>query len=925
MGVSLEGVIANLHNSTEDKFVRFQVQMNDGTYITCDYIYQNNLPLKVGDFVQCVGDFVHKTFGDRDYNIFECESLTARYQFDLLNFLISYMPYMKVDKKNDIEAVNTFYREATERIMDYCKLIYDDMSADSLCLLFNGLYICMENKNDEELLKFSKKCFNSTNLNKIKAFLKYWNNDVLVRPLQLLGLSDSEISAIHIPLNQAYQILKTNPYRLPQVEMSTATKIVNSHLRLEPGPIDYQVNHEQLEYKSSIAVMCGEISRMIYQNIITKKWTSTPIDRILEKYESFNEFKDKIYEFYFCKEDYDHVYYYPMYQMEKKIADKMVFLIKKRDRVICNVAYPDIILDEHQDAAVKGGLMHACCMIHGGPGTGKTSISSEIIRNVNKMGRKILCLAPTGAASVRLRDTAKKAKVFDLCDIMTIHMAITVSSKIIDMKPDYILIDEISMVHSGLIYKFISTFRSLDYQLILTGDFDQLEPIEIGNFMEQMLKTPIKKYRLEKNYRSQKTIMTVCQEVVDKQRIKMRTDVNWYKSDVDYRFHIGNLMYLEQLIVHYATSFPWNNSISKEENFANFALYRDKFAIITPYRKNVEIINPIFQKYFMSYVKEHTDICGTRYYVGDRVMKLINDYGMNIMNGEIGKVIKAENGYIVCMFRNNPDTMTPYIDRNVFCMMKDFVKKNNIKFEPVRILQDGTDQDKSKEEIKTEVEMLRRQFSEHFYDSSSNNSNTDNKGENQIQKSIQDMTENRTVMVNLEMDINNSNSYIEDTSMTYEERKKAQYSRVVRMYFSLLEQYPKAMFNIAEDSEFINIDSITLAYAITTHKSQGSQFPFVIAFLDGKINPFITINNVYTMLSRAQDHLDIVTESIELINGVCLNKRRYVYDKLYQRINEKLPKEILLLEQVEEIVEEFESSNIDDFDEIDEDDYEYYD
>ncbi len=45
-------------------------------------------------------------------------------------------------------------------------------------------------------------------------------------------------------------------------------------------------------------------------------------------------------------------------------------------------------------------------MIFGGPGTGKTIIASEIIRNAALIGKKILCLALTGVlATSRLRVT----------------------------------------------------------------------------------------------------------------------------------------------------------------------------------------------------------------------------------------------------------------------------------------------------------------------------------------------------------------------------------------------------------------------------------------------------------------------------------------------------------------------------------------
>uniref|UniRef100_A0A6C0BD29 AAA+ ATPase domain-containing protein n=1 Tax=viral metagenome TaxID=1070528 RepID=A0A6C0BD29_9ZZZZ len=889
MSVSLEGVVADVKSALDEKMIRFTVQMNDGKYICCDYYFENILPLKAQDFVQCFGDFTQKIIGGTYHNIFECSSLTARYEFDLLNFLISYMPYMRKDDKHDMNAVNGFYRGATNKIMEYCNMVTGGFSSDNIFNLFSSLYRCIEVGNDSELIKFAEYCFGSNNLKKIKSFLKYWNNDVLIRPLQLLGISDSEIQAIHIPLHEAYNIVKKNPYRLPQISMSTAFKIINSHLRLEKAPVDYVVDHSELKYKSTVAIYCGEICRLVYENVHKRKWTSTPIIRICDKFPDYDQLKDIIIKYYFCKEEYEHLYFDPILGMEKNVANKTLFLMKKPDSSIIDIANPGIIPTENQDRAIKGGLKNGISLIYGGPGTGKTTIASEIIRNASLMGKKILCLAQTGVATSRLRTTTMESGVYDMCTIMTICMGITMCSKILDMKFDYILIDEISMVHTPLISKLFSALRSLDFQLILMGDLDQLEPIEYGNFMDQLLKTPISKYELTDNFRSEKTIIQICKSIIDKDRIKKREDVNWYRSDTDYRFHIGGLMYLEQLISHYANEFKWNADLTREQNFQAFSDYRDKFTIICPYKKTVEEINPIFQKYFMSYVTEYSDVGSNRFYLGDRVMKLVNDYGINVMNGELGKVIKVAPGYVVCSFREKNETTTPYIDKNTFLKMKDFVKKNNIKFIPFRISEDGTRVDKTKDEIQTEIKSLKSQYGMYLQ-----SGNKEPEKINQI--------------------------YSENNYQTVEERRKAEYSNAVRIYFTLLEEYPGSMYNIQEEAEFISINNITLAYALTTHKAEGSQYDYIIFFLNGKINPFVTINNVYTGLSRPKKHLDIVTETIELLNAACLNKRRLAYDKLYHRINDKLPPEIVNLIDELELEDEV---NIGSYDDIDEYEYDF--
>lgn len=822
----------------ETNLIRFHLQDCNARIILCEYNPPDNLPLKKGDMIFCDGCYETKIMAGQYVNLFICKNLTARYEFDLLNFLVQYMPYMKVDDKHNMETVTQYYRDVTDRISDYCFTMLGGFSVDKICDLFNGLYNCISIDDEKSLVEFAQYCFRNPSIKKIKNFLVIWNNNVLVRPLQLLGLSDIEIKSIHIPLYEAYSIIKKNPYRFPQYPIEKAIKIVENHLRLENAPIGFKVNHEKLEYNSIFARICGSITRMVYDNIQKRKWTSTPISKIKEQFPMYEEYRDVLFNYYYLVEEFDHLYFVKLHGIEKGIANKVSFLIKKTKAVIPEPVYPSLIPTENQQLAIKGSLENGISLIHGGPGTGKTAIMSELVRAISMMGKKSLCLAFTGAATTRIRETTIENGVFDLTNIMTINMAITLVTKIIDMKIDYIIIDEISMVNSGLMSHFISAFRSLNYQMILIGDSNQLEPIDWGNFMIQLLKTPINKFHLTENFRSEKTIVSICEDVINKERIQMQKSVNWNVIGNDYRFNIGNLSLLEQWISWYANNFELNESLSREENIALFEKYRDKFTIISPYCKVVDEINPIFQKYFMSYVKEYTELGGTRFYLGDRVMKLINDYGINVMNGEQGKVIKVASSYIVCIFRKRKETITPYVEKSKFSTMKSFVKTNNITFNPYNIAKDGTSTEKSKEEIKNEVDALRLQYASFINKSDPNND-------------------------------------------------------IVGLYFSLLEEYPLALYNIGEEAEFLNIKNLCLAYAITTHKSQGSQYDIDIFFINGKMSSFITVNNVYTALSRAKGLLHIITESIELLNNSCLNKQRYVYDKLYERINSKLPEELL--------------------------------
>lgn len=882
MSSSIEGIAHEISFDIKLKIVQFCVIENSGSQVLCRYNYEDNFPLIKNDRVQCIGDFECIQICNMNYNIFKCSFVTARYDFDLLNFLMTYMPYASKETKLDSNKLTDFYLKTSDKIYEYITLYFGKISPDNLCSLFSSLYSCISVGDEDQLVNFSKFVFDNTNTKPLKHFLKMWNNDVLIRPLQLLGLSEKEIHAIHIPLNAAYTIVKTNPYRLPQYSNDKAAKIMKSHLRLGFSKSNEITNHRHLTGISLDAVFCGEISRMVYDNLHTRKWTSTPICLIRDKYPNYDSLKDTLEKYYFCIEDMDHLYFKPLYYIEKNVSAKIAELIQKPPRDLQPAVFPGVRPSEKQQEAVNMMLTKGISKLTGGPGTGKTITMSQTINNIHMNKEKVLCMSYTGAATSRIRSTTMEFDVFDKCDIMTIHMAIAMKKYICDSKFNYIIIDEFSMVDLQLLAEFISVYKDLEYQIVLIGDVNQLEPIKYGNVLYQLLRVPIPTVDLKENFRSIRapTVVNICREIVDQDRIRCRRNVNWRQYIVkqkdldgqivlthqypdDYRFMIGDINYLQQCIAYYANSFQYDETKTKEENFDNFAKYTDMFTIICPYVKIVDQINPIFQHYFMSHITEFTVIGGLKFYLGDRVMKLINDYEIKVMNGEKGKVVAINKSYIVCEFRKNSDTRTPYIERSRYLKMKEFVKLNRIKLSPFKKLENGEMEKMTQEEIKVEVDKLKKTY---LYDN----------------------------IINEETEI-------------------------IQLYFHLLELYPFSMSNVDNDHEFCNIKNISLGYALTTHKSQGDEFENVIYFICGKYNFFTTLNNVYTGLSRSKLHLDIITESEELLNRICLTKIRNVYDKLGERIRSLLPVEYFNTEIMEDIINDNEICYDDD------DDYDFDD
>lgn len=69
-----------------------------------------------------------------------------------------------------------------------------------------------------------------------------------------------------------------------------------------------------------------------------------------------------------------------------------------------------------------------------------------------------------------------------------------------------------------------------------------------------------------------------------------------------------------------------------------------------------------------------------------------------------------------------------------------------------------------------------------------------------------------------------------------------------------------------------NIEDVTLAYAMTVHKSQGSEYDAVITCLTGFHKAMLYMNVLYTAITRGKKRVKLYTDSKETIRKVVLNK-----------------------------------------------------
>ena len=158
-----------------------------------------------------------------------------------------------------------------------------------------------------------------------------------------------------------------------------------------------------------------------------------------------------------------------------------------------------------QRLAAMVAALHGLAVICGGPGTGKTTTVVKILALLQEQALaqsgnalRVMLLAPTGKAARRLATAvAQGLAELDVAPAVrdsippfasTLHRALGFSRSGSQrfrhdasnpLVADVVLIDEVSMVDLGLLYRVVTAIRP-EARLILQGDKDQLASVEAG-------------------------------------------------------------------------------------------------------------------------------------------------------------------------------------------------------------------------------------------------------------------------------------------------------------------------------------------------------------------------------------------------------------------------------------------------------------
>ena len=108
-------------------------------------------------------------------------------------------------------------------------------------------------------------------------------------------------------------------------------------------------------------------------------------------------------------------------------------------------------------------------------------------------------------------------------------------------------------------------------------------------------------------------------------------------------------------------------------------------------------------------------------------------------------------------------------------------------------------------------------------------------------------------------------------------------------YISKIDRENKKVTVIFDDVRSVeynseNLDELTLAYAMTIHKSQGSEFPVVVIPLFRAAPMLQTRNLIYTAITRATKAVVLVGKSEYLVKMIENNKTVHRYSNLSKKL-----------------------------------------
>lgn len=173
--------------------------------------------------------------------------------------------------------------------------------------------------------------------------------------------------------------------------------------------------------------------------------------------------------------------------IKNKKKDEIIELYDLDQKIASECQSKNIILSDEQKDSVKSILSSPFSVLTGGAGVGKTTTVKLIIQLLTNMNKKVLLCAPTGRAAQRM------SEVTDM-DVSTIHRLLKYEhesggfafNKYNKLDVEFLIVDEASMLDIFLTKSLMESVPD-NTQLLFIGDPNQLPAVGAGDVLDSII------------------------------------------------------------------------------------------------------------------------------------------------------------------------------------------------------------------------------------------------------------------------------------------------------------------------------------------------------------------------------------------------------------------------------------------------------
>lgn len=543
------------------------------------------------------------------------------------NYIVTRPPMVIIDKSKETIILNikTMLKiEYIQAVQFYNQIVNEAVDEDKVYEYITSLAEKWHTYHDQNVLTM----FGDTDYN-IAGFLDYWYSDYNLRELKLLGVTAANIKEYGKSCKDIYNQCIENPYPIYTLTIEQCDEILNK--------MD-KVDKESREK--------GVILRQLYNNTIIKQWFCCPTSNIGKQFPIIRKHLESLKLNYDIVVDMQSVYIKKYYDIEVYITDFITKIVTE-DRVTINDPIDQLYigkngefirykalennkLSKDQEIAVQAALDHKMLLILGGAGVGKTTVIGEIVKNLEYRKLKYILTGFTGKSVSRLQEVTKmKAS--------TMHRLIHDALKIKQTENyDYVIIDEISMVTTDLFCQFIKLYNKVN-QFLFVGDNNQLQPIEAGSLLNELLKASVvPTYYLTKNHR---VIAGGRDGILLNANMIINHDISFpfeFEQTENFEIIIGDMDKVFEII----------------QSCYDAGVSINDIMIISPYKEYVKALNAGCKAIYNKNTQSVTDNYGTLWTVDDKVM-LLKNIGQILYNGQQGIVTVVGPSSITVDFGEN--------------------------------------------------------------------------------------------------------------------------------------------------------------------------------------------------------------------------------------------------------------------------------